>query len=152
MPTRVNDATWIAFQKDIDVSRLNLPPWGGVVQWADRFYLVYICQNDGTLCRKGEVMLSDVTDRADLIKNIPRAYDPNSGLWVYQFPAAFVATLAEQSKAVLETTGQIIKTVAETAGGAAGALTKPLLDNLSLPLIVIGVVLALVYIPKPRGM
>jgi len=38
-----------------------------------------------------------------------------------------------------------------SAGGAAGALTKPLLDNLTLPLIVVGVALALVYFPKPGG-
>jgi hypothetical protein len=40
---------------------------------------------------------------------------------------------------VLQATGTIIQTVAETAGAAAGGLTKPLLENLALPLVVVAV-------------
>lgn len=150
MPYRLSDPAWLAFQNDINVSALSLPPWGGVVQWGNQFVLVYICPADGSLCRKGEVMLTDVSDRSDLIKNIPRTYDAGAGVWVYHLPAAFMATLVSEAKTVLETTNTIVQTVAEAAGEAAGGLTQPLLSNLTVPLIGLGLLLALVYLPQPR--
>jgi hypothetical protein len=95
-------------------------------------------------------MLTDVSDRSDLIKNIPRTYDAGAGVWVYHLPAAFMATLVSEAKTVLETTNTIVQTVAEAAGEAAGGLTQPLLSNLTVPLIGLGLLLALVYLPQPR--
>jgi hypothetical protein len=150
MPFRLSDPAWLAFQNNIDVSKLNLPPWGGVVQWGSQFILVYICPQDGTICRKGEVMLTDVSDRQELLTNVPRGYDSTAGVWVYQLPAQLMATIYNDSKTVLEATGQIIQKVAETAGQAAGGLTKPLLENLTIPLVIVGVVVAAMYLPKSR--
>jgi hypothetical protein len=149
MPYRLSNPAWLAFQTDIDVSRLNLPPWGGVVQWGSEFILVYICPQDGTLCKRAEVMVTDVTDRAELLKNIPRNYDPATSTWIYHLPAELMSTLFNDSKTVLEATGQIIQKIAETAGQAAGGLTKPLLENLSLPLVALGIVALMIYAP-PR--
>ena len=142
MPKRLSDQAWLAFQNDIDLDALKLPPWGAVVQWGPQLILVYICPGSGTLCQKGEVMLTDVSDRPELIRNVPSTWDADQELWVYHITAETMARVAEVSRSTLETTGQILVGVSETVGEAAGALTRPLLENLALPLIVI----ALVYL------
>jgi len=148
MPRRLSNPEWVAFQNNVDLSALALPPWGAVIQWGSQFVLVYICPSDGGLCRKGEAMLTDVSDRADLIRNIPGTYDTAQELWVYHVPQETMARLLAVAQNTLEATGKVIATVAETAGGAAGALTKPLLENLALPLIVVAV--AFLFLESPR--
>jgi hypothetical protein len=145
MPYRLSDPAWLAFQNDININSLNLPPWGGVVQWANSYILVYICQTDGTLCRKGEVMLSDVTDRQELLANVPRSYDATAGVWIYQVPAAFMATLYDEAKPVIEGTGIVIQKVSEAVGSAAGAIAKPLVEDLTIPIALAAVALVVVY-------
>ncbi len=140
MPARLSDPAWVAFQNDIDVSKLNLPPWGGIVQWVDQLILVYVCPASGGLCQKGEVMLTDVSDMPELIKNIPGTYDANQGVWTYHILLETLQRIVEVSKATLETTGKIIQVTSDTIGEAAGGLTRPLLENLALPLIVIGLI------------
>ena len=75
MPRRLSNPEWLQFQNDVNVEALNLAPWGGVVQWGQQFILVFICQRNGELCRAGEVMLSDVSDMPELIRNVPNTYD-----------------------------------------------------------------------------
>jgi hypothetical protein len=137
MSRRLSDPEWIGFQNAVDVNQLNLPVWGGVVQWGSQLILVYVCPGSGTICQQGEIMLTDISDRSDLIRTIPGTYDATQDVWVYHLPAETMARIVELSRTTLETTGQILKTVSETAGQAAGALTRPLLENLALPLIVI---------------
>ena len=84
-------------------------------------------------------MLTDVSDRADLLRNIPGTYDVVQETWVYHIQAETMARFLAVSQSVLQATGTIIQTVAETAGAAAGGLTKPLLENLALPLVVVAV-------------
>jgi hypothetical protein len=150
MPRRLSNPEWVAFQNQVNLSALALPPWGGVVQWEGRYILVYICPADGGLCRKGEAMLTDVTDRADLIRNIPGTYDTAQETWVYHVPAELMARLVAVAQNTLQATGTIIETVAETVGEAAGALTQPLLENLALPLIVLGIAFVILNTPR-RG-
>jgi len=137
MPRRLSDQEWIGFQNNVDVNALNLPIWGGVVQWGQQLILVYVCPGSGGICQHGEIMLTDISDRPDLIRTIPGTYDVSQDVWVYHLPAETMARIAELSRTTLETTGQILQVVSETVGEAAGALTRPLLENLALPLIVI---------------
>lgn len=148
MPRRLSDPEWVAFQNQVNVQALDLPPWGAVIGWGDQFILVFICQASGTLCRAGEVMLTDISDRQDLIKNIPKTYDANQEVWVYHVAPELMGHLYDDAKSVLVATGQIIQSVAEAAGQAAGAATGPLLENLTLPLLVAGVVLLYLYGPR----
>jgi hypothetical protein len=148
MPRRLSNPEYVQFLSDVDLNALPLPPWGAVVQWGAQFILVYICQAAGSLCQKGEAMLTDVSDRADLLRNIPGTYDTDQEVWLYQLPQETMARLLEVAQSTLQATGTVIQTVAETAGSAAGALTQPLLENLALPLVVIGIVYLLMESPR----
>jgi hypothetical protein len=148
MPHRLSDPAWLAFQNDIHVEDLGLPPWGAVVQWQNQLVLVYICPGDGTLCRKGEVMLTDVSDMPDIIRNTPATFDANQQTWWYAIPQEAMARIVEVAAETIEGTGRIIQGVSETVGTAAGSLTKPLLENLALPLIVIALVYLVMMSPK----
>lgn len=148
MPHRLSDPAWIAFQNEVDLNALALPPSGGVVRWNDRLILVYICPGSGFLCQRGEVMLSDVTDRADLLRTIPGTYDTHQETWVYHLPQELLNTFVQDSKTVLEATGQVLETVSETVGTAAGALTAPLLANLMPVLMAAAVALVFLYSPR----
>lgn len=140
MPRRLSDPEWIAFQNTVNIEALRLPQWGAVVQWGSMFVLAYVCPSDGYLCRKGEVMLSDISDRADLVRNIPGTYDASQHLWIYYLPQETLARVYEVAESTLQTTGHVLTSVSETVGEAAGGLTAPLLENLALPLIVIGLI------------
>jgi len=142
MPRRLSDQEWIGFQNSVDIDALNLPPWGAVVQWGQQLILVYVCPGSGTLCQQGEVMLSDVTDRQELFRNVPKTYDSLQEVWLYHVTAETIARTAEVAKATLETTGKVLKEAAKIIGETAGGLAKPLLEDLYLPLIVI----ALIYL------
>lgn len=162
MPRRLSDPEWLQFQNDVNVEGLNLPPWGGVVEWGNQLILVFVCPPDGPLCnyfgincrprggmcQPGEVMLTDVSDHRELLTNVPRYYDVNSGNWVYHFPEELMKRFLEVSQDTLATTGKIIQEIARQAGEAAGGLTKPLVENLTPVLIAIGVVFLLFQFPR----
>jgi len=96
-------------------------------------------------------MLSDVSDRAELLANVAREYDANAQVWWYHVPWETLATIARDATAVSDGTQLVIKKAAEIVGGAAGDLTRPLLENLTIPLIAIAVLAAVFYLPKPRA-
>lgn len=148
MPRRLSNPEYVQFLNSVDLNALDLPPWGAVVQWGEQFVLIYICQASGGLCQRGEAMLTDVTDRADLVRNIPGTFDTAQNVWVYHIPQETMAQLLQVAQSTLQATGTVIQKVAETVGGAAGALTQPLLENLALPLIVIGIVFLLTQGPR----
>ncbi len=148
MPRRLSNPEWLAFQNSVDLNALQLPPWGAVVLWGSQYILVYICPESGSLCMQGEAMLSDITDRADLIKNLPSTFDASQSVWIYHIVPETMTRIVEVSKTTLETTGQIVQTVAQTAGEVAGELTGPLLENLALPLVVVAIVFLMLYGPK----
>lgn len=148
MPRRLSNPEYVQFLNTVDLNALDLPPWGAVIQWMDQYILVYICQASGGLCQRGEAMLTDVSDRADLIRNIPGTYDTSQSVWVYQLPQEGMTRLLEVASSSLQATGTIIQKVAEATGAAAGALTKPLLENLALPLIVLGIAFLIMEAPR----
>lgn len=138
MPKPLSDPAWLAFQTQIDLEALALPPWGAVIHWGQSLILVYICPGSGTLCQKGEVLLTDITDLPQIVGSIPGTYDTSQGLWWYRVPQELMQTIAHDAADVLEATGKVIQVTSQTVGDAAGALTAPLLQNLALPLIVVG--------------
>ncbi len=148
MPRRLSDPEYVQFLNSVDLNALNLAPWGGVVQWGEQYILVYVCPSSGSLCQKGEAMLTDVSDREDLIRNTPSTYDTQQNVWYYHLSEEGIAQLAAVTGAAVRGTGMIIQTVAEQAGQAAGALTQPILGNLTPVLIVLGLFLAMMYLPS----
>lgn len=148
MPRRLSNPEWVQFQEDINLNTLGLPPWGAVVQWGSQYILVFICQGTGFLCQQGEAMLTDVSDRADLLHNVPNTYDYTQGVWIYHVPQEGIARFYEVAKSTLQATGKVIDTIAEEAGKAAGAATGPLLGNLTIPLIALAVIAVIAYTPK----
>jgi hypothetical protein len=154
MPRRLSDPAWLAFQNEVDVQKLNLPPWGAVILWRETYILIFVCPfkpvavvggelievgelDPNALCQPGEVMLTDVSDKKELFRNVPGTWDQTEQTWIYHLPEESIKRLVEVSKGALEATGETIAWIAETAGSAAGALTRPLLENLAFPLIVI---------------
>lgn len=148
MPRRLSNPEYITFLNTVNLDALGLPPWGGVIEWGEQFILVYVCQASGSLCQQGEAMLTDVSDRADLIRNIPRTYDANQGVWYYQLPQEAIQQLATVAGATIRGTGKIIQAIAREAGEAAGALTQPLIGNLTPVLVALGLLLAMMYLPS----
>jgi hypothetical protein len=143
MPRRLSDIEWATFLHDVNVPALNLPPWGGVVDWGGEKILVYIGPT-------GEVFTTDISDRPDLLQNIAASYDPTSQIWYYQLPQAVMQTVVEEAQA----TGQFVKStiteIANIIGQAAGDVTKPIIDNLTPILIGAAVLLGLMYLPRKK--
>jgi hypothetical protein len=140
---RLSDIEWATFLHDVNVPALNLPPWGGVVDWGGEKILVYIGPT-------GEVFTTDISDRPDVLANIAASYDPTSQIWYYQLPEAVLQTIVGEA----ETTGQIIKSslteIAQIAGQVAASATAPLLQNLNPILIGALVLLGLMYLPAKK--
>jgi len=148
MPRRLSDMEWSTFLNQVDVNSLNLPPWGGVVQWQDMYILVFICPSSGTLCSKGEAMLTDVSDISSRFTSYPRQYYSFWEVFVYNLPQQALAETYQIAKDTAIATGTIVTNVAKTAGEAAGAAVSPILQPLS-PIIITALVLfGILYLPK----
>jgi hypothetical protein len=159
MPRRLSDPEWLAFQNDVNLTALDLPPWGAVIEWRGNYILAFVCPfkplaivggelievatlDPRAMCQPGEVMLTDVSDQQQLFRNIPGTWDQSQERWVYHVPEQTIKRLVEVAKDTIQGTGLTIDWIADTVGSAAGSLTRPLLENLTFPLIVI----ALVYL------
>lgn len=143
MPYRLSNVSWATFLREVNPRALDLPPWGGIVEWMDRPILVYIGPPTERI-PQGEIFLTDISAyRADFEANFLRQYDPGQEVWFYRIPEGFMQVLAERAADVgvlLDESGNIVVKIAEKIGEAAGGLTKPLLENLTVPLVVAGVI------------
>src|SRR6266576_213509 len=128
MPRRLSNIEWATFLQDVDVNALNLPSWGGVVDWGGLQILVF---HGGS----GEWFLTDISDSPQLFAGYPRTEDPWGKAALYALPEATM-------ESIVAAPGVIASAVVATAsevGKTAGVLTGPLLSNLTLPLIVVGI-------------
>lgn len=94
----LSDPEWIQFQKDVDVLALNLPPWGGIVEWAGMDVLAFI-GSDGSL------FLTDVTRLEDsrLVnwkKNLQTEYDQTQEIWYWRLPESLKEVFLERLEQV----------------------------------------------------
>lgn len=110
MPRPLSDPEWLAFTNELpDVSILNLPPWGGVVQWEGMDVLIYECQARGTLCSEaGDVLLTDISDIRAQIEIAPEwEYNTAADLWVWHVPQETMQVIGQRLREVGEIIPQI---------------------------------------------
>ncbi len=97
MPRALSDHEFVAFDNAVDVDALNLPPWGGVVQWEGMEILVF----EGP----GGLFLTDITDARPLVEAIPTwVYNPYADVFVWHLPAETAAVIMQR---VEEVTGAV---------------------------------------------
>src|SRR6266478_522678 len=100
MARRLSNLEWGTFLHEVDVRSIGFPPWGGVVEWGGMQVLVYIGP-------AGEVFLTDVSG-SQFASNFVKTWDPNSQVWWYHLPRETMATIVQQSEAVLVATKTVI--------------------------------------------
>jgi hypothetical protein len=157
MPRRLSDPEWSAFLRDVKVSDLGLPPWGGIVEWAGQYILVYIGpERTQDLCAstaqdseapypitcEHEIFLTDVSDLSQSWRNQVRqaVYNEQMDVFWYELPQEIMHEIATRAAQA----GQLLVSTAEIIGQTAGAATGPLLANLTLPLVAAAVVAVIV--------
>ena len=103
---RLTNGEWNTFLHEVNVANLDLPPWGGIVEWSGMDVLVFVGPT-------GEVFLTDVTGEQELIERTGRTYDPLAQYWWYQLPEATTDILwqrAEDVDAVVKTAVSVATT------------------------------------------
>lgn len=130
-----------------------------IVNWGDMSVLVFIGANpisqDGNLFP--DVYLSDVSDAPQLQAMVSPGYNaPPQGM-LDTLPQAIEDTIAQDAAtagALVNAAGQAasaaLVNIASTVGKVAGAAVSPLLGDLTPILIGAGVLLFMLYMPKPR--
>lgn len=145
---RLSDPEWAAFQGDVNVSALGLPPWGGLVRWGAMDVLVFVGVT-------GEVFATDITG-CPLVDTVRRygTYNPSAGSWWAQLPAELWSTTENDVAYAYQTApGYVRDTLIATMdaiGKAVAAALNPTLGSLAPLLVVALVVLGVMYLPKPK--
>jgi hypothetical protein len=150
MSRRLSNIEWATFQDEVNLERMDLPQWGGIVQWRGLSVLVYrpsvncnwMAKLIGT-CPVGELFLTDVSDLGDLDSRFTKNYDVNTDQWWYYLPEVTMEVTAERAADA----GALIAATGEVIGKTAGAMTGPILGNLAIPLIVTGI-LGMVFLAR----
>jgi len=140
MARRLSNMEWAAFLQDVNVLTLGLPPWGGIIEWRGMNVLVYIGPS-------GEVFTTDVTDMPDIIANTARVYDTRQSVWYYHLPEEILYTAIADAQRAAQVTASTVEELGRVVGETAGGLTRPLLENLTVPLIAVGII-GLIYLAK----
>ena len=139
MPRRLSNIEWATFLHDVDVNRLNLPSWGGAVDWGGLQILVFHGAS-------GEWFLTDISDSPQLIAGYPATQDPWGKVWLYSLPEATMESIKEAPGVIASA---VVATATEV-GKTAGVLTGPLLSNLTVPLIVVGIIGLVLLVREAR--
>jgi len=150
MSRRLSNIEWAMFQREVNVDKMDLPPWGGIIQWHGQSILAYRPTSEcnwmadllGT-CPAGELFLSDVSDIGDLDGRFPKGYDPYAETWWYQLPSEAMEVTAK----TVADAGNLVAATGEVIGKTAGAIAAPLVESLTVPLIIAGV-LGIVLLAK----
>lgn len=97
MPRQLSDPEFVKFTNDIDVDALNLPPWGGVVQWEGYEVLVF----EGP----GGIFLTDISDIRPLVEAVPSwEYNPYEDLFIWHLPEETAGVIVERMQQVSNAT------------------------------------------------
>jgi hypothetical protein len=152
MPRPLSNIEYATFLSDVQPDSLGLPDWGGIAQWGGEYVLMFKMPS-------GEWALSDISDGipsaagtimpADYLRNVP-VYQP-SGLevFIYSLPQNFMASALQTTAAAGALASGVVTWTAEQVANAI----KPILAA-GIPIGPIAVaalvLLALIYLPKPR--
>ncbi len=92
MPRALSDPEYVAFTNEVNLSELDLPPWGTIVRWGSIDVLVYVTgppEGEPFNGFGGDLYLSDVTDIIDRFTVSPSwTYSPSASAWLWNYPAA----------------------------------------------------------------
>lgn len=132
-----------------------LPEQSQIINWDDRSILVYIGPNpinvNGDLYP--DVYATDVSDAPQLQSMLTPGFTAPPQSMLDALPASIEQSITQAAAAggaLLNSAGQAVTAVLATAGGAIGAGLTPVVGSLTVPLVIVGVVLALMYLPKGR--
>ncbi len=130
MARRLSDPEYVAFLNDIDVEALNLPPWGGVVQWEGLEVLVF-CPGPAVESSwlwptsRGECteyQLTDITDVRPLVESYPSwQYNPMQNTAVWHLPEETAATIEQRLQQVSNAAGFTFENLGMIIALAIGA-------------------------------
>jgi len=140
LPFPLSDADAQQFVNVVGYDNLNgLPQWGGIINWAGRYVLVYP-KYDGTFAFTDITagipdsgVPSGVIPVSSLIANTPVTQTSTFGVFLYSLPSNFYNVAKEDAKKLF--------------GDLADA-AKPLLPTISLTAIIVIGVLVMMYIPR----
>ncbi len=121
----------------------SIPPWGGVTEWHGLRVLVFFGANH-------QLFLSDITDRPDLLSDLPRYYNADAASWWYQLPSTFANRVAE-----VYTKGADVTDAAYTEIMALLAAMRKAAGDIASPvglgsIAIIAIAIAAIYL-LPRG-
>jgi len=151
MPRALSDPEFAQFMSDeASVVSALQPEQSKVVSWNGLSVLIYIGPNQidtgqttwyGTEIYAPDVYLTDVTDASQLaaIKTPGYGTTPPQSM-LDTLPQSVIDTIKEEAAAA----GLLINKLGERIGGFAASLTKPLVSDLTTPLIAVAVILFLV--------
>lgn len=147
MARALSSPEWAQFMQDVNIASLNLPPWGGVVQWNGLDVLVFVSPADGS------VWTSDITDDFQswiaANENQQAVYDPDQQVWYYQLPQQATQQFLTVAKAAGQAVQSTVQAVAEAAGKAAAGILEPTIGALS-PVLIAGLALGVLLLMPRR--
>lgn len=144
-------------QDEASVISMLGPGQSAVVNWGGMAVLVYIGPNYINVndALYPDVYLSDVTDAPQLQAMTSPGFSAPAQTVLDALPSATISTIASEAAQVgafANSAGQagasILQGIASTAGNVAAGAVSPLIGSLTVPLVIIGIVLALAYLPK----
>lgn len=150
MPRELTPAEIAVFQMDSDYLNADIPVYGSrVAKWGTMTVLIYHTNGFG-------YTLSDISDLGSSTISELAKQSEIHGMWFY-LPTAIQEVIAEDAETVAtaaasagKTLQEITKQVAETTGKTLHDLIAPLVDALSIPLILVGALLG-IYLLKKGG-
>lgn len=126
------------------ITESSIPPWGGVTEWHGLRVLVFF---DAV----HQMRLSDITDRPELLSDLPRYFNPDAQSWWYQLPSTFATRLVEvytKGADVTDATYNELMATLAAMRKAAGDITSP--AGLGTIAIVALVIAAVYFLPRGR--
>lgn len=147
MPRSLTPQELVLLQQDTDFLHQEIPVWGSrVVNWMNRFVLIYHTQNLG-------YVLTDITDLGQAAINELAKKSEVHGMW-YFLPQSIMETISDEAETAIEvakTAGkagaEILQSTADAIGKAAADLLKPLIDALMIPIVILGAI-GMIYLIK----
>lgn len=144
---RLSDPEFAQFMTDEQgfVTTL-MPGQSAIVDWNGLKVLAYIGSQaidvGGDLYP--DVYLSEVSDAPQLAAMTNPAFHAPSQTWYEALPPAVLDAIKNDAA----NAGVLLNSLAQQIGNVAGGLTQPLLSNLTFPIVAIGFLAAMYYLPR----
>ena len=151
MPRQLTPQEYVVFQDDTDYLHAGIPLFGSrVTLWAranNMPVLIYRTETYG-------YVLTDLSDLGQALITELAKQSEIHGVWYYLIPSTqqVISERAEDAANIAAEAGksvaEITQAVAATAGNTLHDLLAPVVNALALPLVILGLVLAMYYLPK----